>query len=32
MSGSRLSFLNNLIAVFKDEVPKGTSGVVKVWR
>lgn len=30
--GGRLSFLNNLIAVFKDEAPKGTSGIVKVWK
>lgn len=30
--GSRLAFLNNLIAVFKDEAPKGTSGIVKVWK
>ena len=27
-----LSFLNNLIAVFKDEAPKGRSGLVKVWK
>jgi hypothetical protein len=31
-SGTRLSFLNNLIAVFKDEAPKGTSSLVKVWK
>ena len=30
--GGRLSFLNNLIAVFKDEAPKGTSSLVKVWK
>jgi hypothetical protein len=28
----KLSFLNNLIAVFKDEAPKGTSSLVKVWK
>jgi hypothetical protein len=31
-AGGRLSFLNNLIAVFKDEAPKGTSSIVKVWK
>ena len=29
---SRLSFLNNLIAVFRDEAPKGTVSLVKVWK
>lgn len=28
----KLSFLNNLIAVFKDEAPKGKSSLVKVWK
>jgi hypothetical protein len=27
-----LSFINNLIAVFKDEASKGTSSLVKVWK
>jgi hypothetical protein len=27
-----LSFLNNLIAVFRDEAPKGKSSLVKVWK
>ncbi len=31
-AGGRLSFLNNLVAVFKDEAPKGTAGIVKVWK
>jgi len=31
-SGTRLSFINNLIAVFKDEASKGTSSLVKVWK
>lgn len=31
-SDGKLSFLNNLIAVFKDEAPKGTSSLVKVWK
>jgi len=31
-ANSKLSFLNNLIAVFKDEVPKGAPGLVKVWK
>jgi hypothetical protein len=31
-TGGRFSFLNNLVAVFKDEAPKGTNGIIKVWK